>query len=51
VGGVSRWAVRRPAWAVLVWVVIAVGIGLAASQLGGQYNDTFELPDTDSARA
>ncbi len=50
-GGVSRWAVRRPAWAVLVWVVIAVGIGLAASQLGGQYNDTFELPDTDSARA
>ncbi|MFZ0324405.1 MAG: MMPL family transporter [Actinomycetes bacterium] len=50
-GRVSRWAVRRPGWAILVWVVTAVIIGFGASRFGGSYNDSFDLPNTDSSRA
>ena len=51
VGAVSRWAVRRPWSAVAAWLVMAVLIGGLAARFGGSYNDTFELPDTESAAA
>ena len=50
-GPVSRWAVRRPWSAVAVWLVMAVVIGGLAARFGGSYNDSFELPDTESASA
>ena len=50
-GPVSRWAVRRPWSAVAVWLVMAVLIGGLAARFGGSYNDSFELPDTESASA
>lgn len=46
--GLSKWAVRRPVAALIAWFValgIIFGLGLG---LGGQYNDSFDLPDTES---
>jgi RND superfamily putative drug exporter len=51
VGAVSRWAVRRPWPAMAVWLVAALLIGFSASQWGGSYDNSFELPDTESAQA
>ncbi len=46
--GLSAWAVRRPVIALISWIVALVAvIGLGAS-LGGQLNDSFDLPDTES---
>ncbi len=50
-GGVSRWAVRRPWPALGVWLLMAVMIGALAARFGGTYNDSFELPDTESSAA
>ena len=50
-GIVARWAVRRPVIALISWfvtVVIAVGVGLG---FGGNLNDSFDLPDTESTVA
>ncbi len=50
-GPFSRWAVRRPWPALGVWLLMAVLIGIGAAKVGGSYNDSFELPDTESAAA
>ncbi|MDH3959151.1 MAG: MMPL family transporter, partial [Actinomycetota bacterium] len=50
-GPLSRWAVNRPWRALGVWLLMAVIIGVAGVRLGGSYNDSFELPDTESAAA
>lgn len=50
-GFLSRWAIRRPVVAIISWfvtVIVAVGIG---TQLGGDLNDSFELPGTESTTA
>ena len=50
-GIMARWAVRRPVIALISWfvtVVIAVGVGLG---FGGNLNDSFDLPDTESTVA
>ncbi len=50
-GPISRWAVTKPKTAILAWVLFAATIvGLAAS-FGGTYNNSFSLPDTESAEA
>ena len=49
--GLSAWAVRRPVIALISYLVAlaaVVGVGLS---LGGQLNDRFELPDTESKTA
>ncbi len=50
-GAASRWAVRRPWIAVAIWLAMALLIGGLAARFGGSYNDSFELPDTESAAA
>lgn len=50
-GPVSRWAVNHPKLGILAWVVLVVVIGGLAGGLGGKYNDSFELPDTESTKA
>ena len=51
VGRMSQWAVRRPWRALLAWVGIMVLAGFLGVQFGGDYNDNFELPDTESTTA
>jgi microcystin-dependent protein len=35
----------------LTWVGITVVVGLVGTRFGGDYNDNFELPDTESTTA
>ncbi len=48
---VSQWAVRRPWYALLSWVALMVVLGFLGTRFGGDYNDNFELPDTESTTA
>ena len=50
-GGLSRWAVRKPWWALLAFIVMAGVIGFLGSARGGELKDSFELPDTESLQA
>jgi RND superfamily putative drug exporter len=47
----SAWAVRRPVIALISWfAAMAIVIGLGVT-MGGQLNDKFDLPDTESKTA
>jgi putative drug exporter of the RND superfamily len=46
--GLSAWAVRRPVAALIAWFVALVALVGLGFGLGGQYNDSFDLPDTES---
>ncbi len=50
-GRISQWSVRRPWSALLTWVGLMVLLGVLGTQFGGDYNDNFELPDTESTTA
>ena len=50
-GRVSQWAVRRPWYALLTWVGDHGRGRLPRGRFGGDYNDNFELPDTESTTA
>jgi len=50
-GRVSQWAVRRPWYALLTWVLLMAAIIVASIAWGGEYNDDFELPNTESTTA
>ena len=51
-GRVSQWAVRRPVYALLTWIGIMVASSASSGRrFGGDYNDNFELPDTESTTA
>lgn len=50
-GPVSRWAVNRPWQAIVAWIVLVVAIGIGLVTHGGSFNDSFSLPNTDSAKA
>ena len=50
-GRVSQWAVRRPVYALLTWVGIMILVGIIGTKFGGDYNDNFQLPDTESTTA
>ena len=46
--GLSAWAVRRPVLALISWFVALLALVGLGFGLGGQYNDSFDLPDTES---
>src|SRR4051794_1314617 len=50
-GRVSQWAVRSPWYALLTWVGIVLVVGVLGTKFGGDYNDNFQLPDTESTTA
>lgn len=50
-GRVSQWAVRRPWYALLTWLLLMAAIVVASIAWGGEYNDDFELPNTESTTA
>lgn len=50
-GPISRWAVRKPWWALGTWVILLVLIFGGAGKFAGHYNDSFSLPDTESTTA
>ena len=50
-GPISAWAIRRPVIALLTWLVAVVVVGLFAVTLDGKFNDSFSLPNTQSALA
>ncbi len=47
-GALSRWAVRRPIWALIAWFIAFVAVVGMGVRFGGELNDSFELPDTES---
>lgn len=50
-GPLSSWAIRKPVVALLAWVVAVVVVGFFAVTLDGKFNDSFSLPNTQSALA
>ena len=50
-GALSRWAVRKPVLALVAWFIAMVGVIGIGTQLGGEFNDSFSLPDTESTTA
>jgi putative drug exporter of the RND superfamily len=50
-GGLSRWAVRKPWTAIGAFLLMAVVIGYLGTALKGTLNDSFSLPDTESLQA
>ncbi|MFM7212214.1 MAG: hypothetical protein ACKOYQ_09490, partial [Actinomycetota bacterium] len=50
-GPLSAWAIRRPILALLVWVIAIGAAGFFAITLDGKFNDSFSLPNTQSALA
>lgn len=46
--GLSTWAVRRPVVALIAWVLVLAGCAGLGVGLAGAYNDSFDLPDTES---
>jgi len=46
--GLSAWAVRRPIVALVAWVLALAAFAGLGLGLGGAYNDSFDLPDTES---
>ena len=47
----SRWAVRRPVLALIVWALALIGIGVGSAAFPGTYNDSFALPGASSTTA
>ncbi len=50
-GPLSRWAVKKPKTALLGWVVLFIAVLVLGLRFGGEYSDSFELPDTESTTA
>lgn len=48
---ISNWAVTKPKRAMLAWVLLVVTLGFLAARFGGEFVDSFELPDTESTTA
>lgn len=47
----SSWAVRRPVIAIVGWVIAMAAIFGVAASFAGDFNDAFDLPDTESKTA
>jgi RND superfamily putative drug exporter len=49
--GLSAWAVRRPVVALVAWFIALIAIVGLGRTIGGDLNDSFDLPDTESTAA
>jgi RND superfamily putative drug exporter len=47
----ARFAVRQRWVVIAIWLVVAIGINVAASSLGNSYSNSFQLPKTNSTSA
>lgn len=50
-GGLSRWAVRRPWWGLLGYAGLVVVVMILGFGFKGTLSDSFSLPDTESKTA
>jgi RND superfamily putative drug exporter len=50
-GPLSRFAVNRPKTAVLLWFAFMALIFVLANRFAGDFNDSFELPESESTSA
>ena len=48
---ISQWAVRNPWLGLASWLLLVVIIGVLFTQFKGDYNDNFNLPDSESTTA
>lgn len=49
--GLSAWAVRRPVVALIAWFAVLGLLVIGGLRFGGEFNDSFDLPDTESTTA
>lgn len=47
----SKFAIRRPLLALLIWFLVITGLGVFAGGLQSQFNDSFSLPGAQSTKA
>ena len=50
-GRLARWCVRHRRRVVAAWIVAVVAVVVLGRVAGGQYTDSFKLPDVESQRA
>jgi len=43
-GGLSRWAVRKPWWALGAWAILVLFVFTLGGKFGGTLNDSFSRP-------
>ena len=48
---IGRWCANNPWWAIAIWVVAALGIGVTSKVAGGTLVDKFDIPNSDAQRA
>lgn len=47
----ARFAVRRRWLVLVIWILLLIGVNVAAQTLGSAYSNSFSLPGTDSIHA
>ncbi len=50
-GRISQWAVRHPVFGLASWLFLVALIAVLYTQFKGDYNDNFNLPDSESTTA
>ena len=47
----SKFAIKRPVIALLIWILLIVGLGVFATSLDSKFDDSFSLPGAQSTKA
>jgi putative drug exporter of the RND superfamily len=47
----GRAAARHPIRTIVIWVLVAIAVGVAGSVAGGEYNDNYKIPGVQSQAA
>jgi|694.fasta_scaffold17447_8 RND superfamily putative drug exporter len=47
----SKFAIKRPVIALLIWLLLIVGLGVFATSLDSKFDDSFSLPGAQSTKA
>ncbi len=45
---IGRWCANNPWWAIAIWLVAAIGIGVTSNVAGGTLVDKFDIPNSDA---